>query len=77
MPENLPPDILTSVDKALQFIDSVLVPLGGVVNAENIESVVEASRATGFFYKTQPEEFGGNPASTLELTALRGTGCIE
>ena len=73
MPENLPPDILTSVDKALQFIDSVLVPLDGVVNAENIEIVMEASKVTGFFYKTQPKEFGGNPVSTLELTALRET----
>ena len=73
MPENLPPDILASVDNALQFIDSVLSPLDGVVNAENIRIVMDASKATGFFYKTQPEEFGGHPASTLELTALRET----
>ena len=35
--------------------------------------VIDASKAAGFFYKTQPAEFGGNPASTLELTALRET----
>ena len=31
----------------------------------------EASRDAGFFFKTQPKEFGGAPASTLELTVLR------
>jgi acyl-CoA dehydrogenase len=36
-----------------------------------VDKVRAASREAGFFYKTQPEEFGGNPASTLELTMLR------
>ena len=73
MPENLPPDILASVDNALEFIATVLAPLDAVPSAENRRLVVDASKATGFFYKTQPAEFGGNPASTLELTALRET----
>ena len=33
--------------------------------------VREQSKAAGFFYKTQPEEFGGSPAGTLEITMLR------
>lgn len=73
MPENLPPEVLDSVEMARRFIDSVLEPLDGLVNDENIKNVVEASKSFGFYYKTQPEEFGGSPASTLELTALRET----
>ena len=73
MPENLSSDILTSVDNALEFIATVLAPLDAVPSAENRRMVVDASKAAGFFYKTQPAEFGGNPASTLELTALRET----
>ena len=33
--------------------------------------VREASKLAGYFYKTQPEAYGGRPASVLELTMLR------
>ena len=73
MPENLPKDIQYAVEQALDFNESVLLPLASDLSLENRRRVVDASKAAGFFQKTQPEEYGGNPASTLELTALRET----
>lgn len=70
MPENLPENVLLVRQQAQQFVDEVVRPL-----SEDDEGaaarVRDASKAQGFFYKTQPAEFGGKPASTLELTVLR------
>ena len=73
MPESLPSEVRASVDQAREFIESVLAPLDGSSSGENRQQVINAAKAAGFFYKTQPAEFGGHPATTLELTALRET----
>lgn len=77
MPDQLPDDIQASVTRLQQFIEETLVPLEadldvtGPVPAGVLAEVREASKAAGFFARTQPREYGGHPASTLELTALR------
>jgi acyl-CoA dehydrogenase len=77
MPDNLPEALETTRLSMQRFIDTVLVPLDGQLETttkiplEIQEQVRQASRAAGFFYRTQPLEFGGNPAGTLELTLLR------
>lgn len=73
MPESLPSEVRASVDQAREFVESVLAPLDGSSSVENRQQVINAAKAGGFFYKTQPAEFGGHPATTLELTALRET----
>ncbi len=77
MPDNLPEALETTRLSMQRFIDTVLVPLDGQLETttkiplEIQEQVRQASRAAGFFYRTQPLEFGGNPAGALELTLLR------
>ena len=77
MPEQLDEALQGVQAAAHAFIDEVVRPLEvnlgehGAVPAEVQEKVREASKKAGFFYKTQPAEFGGQPASTLELTVLR------
>ncbi|MDH5738674.1 MAG: acyl-CoA/acyl-ACP dehydrogenase, partial [Gammaproteobacteria bacterium] len=76
MPENLPPTLI-EVRAALQtFIESEVVPLekqyaGSGVPEEVRARIRELSKARGFYYKTQPEEYGGHPAGQLELVVLR------
>lgn len=71
MPENLSPELL-EVKAAMQvFIQEVMQPAEELPLAEGQAKVREASKAHGFFAKTQPEAYGGKPASTLELTMLR------
>lgn len=76
MPDNLPEELLTVRARAQQFLDQTILPLEkrldkGEDLAEIRKEVVSASRDAGFFFKTQPEEYGGNPAGILELTMLR------
>lgn len=77
MPENLPDHVAESRAEAARFVEEVVKP--GTLALRSFDDVPsrllgevrEASRRAGFFYKTQPVEYGGSPASTLELTALR------
>ena len=75
MPDNLPDAVVAVKRQAEDFIDKVIRPLsdkeGAEVSEDSIRSVKEGSKEAGFFFKTQPAEFGGTPASTLELTVLR------
>ena len=75
MPDNLPEAVVAVKRQAEEFIDKVIRPLSNKSVAEVSDNAVklgkEASRDAGFFFKTQPKEFGGAPASTLELTVLR------
>jgi acyl-CoA dehydrogenase len=79
MPENLPRHIQDTRTRAVKFIAEELMPLESSIDDDTDESrlgeiratVREKSRQQGFFFKTQPEEYGGTPASTLELTMLR------
>ncbi|MBD3647318.1 MAG: acyl-CoA/acyl-ACP dehydrogenase [Pseudomonadales bacterium] len=79
MPDNLPDDVKEIRSRALAFIEDVLRPLEAKVDSEgpipgDIQTKVkDASKDAGFFYKTQPAEYGGNPAGNLELTMLRET----
>ncbi len=77
MPDQLPADLQQVRADAEQFLKAVLDPLAdkvsdaGIAAEDAIASVRLASQQAGFFYKTQPEAYGGTPASTLELTMLR------
>lgn len=71
MPEHLPKPIVEARQQAEAFIEEVVKPLEDEQSAAAIQTVREASKKAGLFYKTQPEEFGGAPASILELTVLR------
>lgn len=79
MPDNLPPALQESASKMQSFIEEVLLPIdaslapGETVDAETAARVRDASKDAGFFFKTQPAEFGGHPAGVLELTMLRET----
>ncbi len=77
MPDQLPPALQRVQADAATFLKEVLDPLAaevsddGSVAAGAMDKVRDAAKAAGFFYKTQPEAYGGQPASTLELTMLR------
>ncbi len=77
MPDNLPEHLQKTRKKALEFIRRDLEPLERTLDEhepvpEEIQARVrDASRAAGFFTKTQPVEYGGEPAGALELTMLR------
>jgi len=84
MPESLPHEIRVVQEKLADFVEEVINPLteklaavmadklddlGGITQAAS--EVRKASISNGFFGKTQPKEYGGCPASNLELTVLR------
>ncbi len=73
MPDQLSADLLKTRALAERFIEEVVRPLEKVSDDQETvhRTIREASQKAGFFYKTQPEEFGGRPAGTLELTMLR------
>jgi acyl-CoA dehydrogenase len=77
MPDYLSESLANVRTQMLDFTATVLKPLeqqrqaGEVALASLHEQVRSASRTEGFFFRTQPEEFGGNPAGALELTMLR------
>jgi len=76
MPEQLPESYLAVLKQAEGFVAQEIVPRGerlglGEPLAALSAEVRAASKQAGFFYKTQPEAFGGAPAGALELTMLR------
>ncbi len=71
MPDNLPEAVIAVKQRAQKFVEEIIVPLQNDDLSQAVVKVRAASKEAGFFYKTQPVEFGGSPASTLELTALR------
>ena len=80
MPEQLPLAIEAVIIEARQFLVDEIVSRRASIHASDVDvessrqlhrEVREASKRAGFFQKTQPAEFGGNPASCLELTVLR------
>lgn len=76
MPENLPDSVNKLRDAAAAFVNEVLRPLEAKLEGAGVPDDVraqvrEASKAQGFFYMTQPAEFGGKPGTALELTVLR------
>ncbi len=71
MPENLPQEISLVKHSAENFLEEIIKPLGDDDTHASAQRVRDASKKLGLFYKTQPVEFGGTAASTLELTVLR------
>ena len=76
MPELLSKEIIAVRDAAESFVNDVLRPLETELEGDLVpdflrDKVRSASQEAGFFYKTQPTEFGGRPAGVLELTMLR------
>jgi acyl-CoA dehydrogenase len=78
MPENLTPELLSIKEKARVFIFDEISEWAESITDDtdpaSLDSlrqrVRERSRELGFFYKTQPSEHGGSPATTLELIML-------
>ncbi|MBL4679404.1 MAG: acyl-CoA dehydrogenase [Pseudomonadales bacterium] len=73
MPDNLPLSLLKIRSSMEDFIASNLS-----LESDELEfsdgrrrDIITASKAAGFYYKTQSQEFGGQPANLLELTMLR------
>ena len=76
MPELLSKEIIAVRDAAETFVNDVLRPLEAELEGDLVPDVLRdkvrsSSQEAGFFYKTQPTEFGGRPAGVLELTMLR------
>lgn len=75
MPDNLPEGLMEVQSAMSRFIETHLSASADEIAGQDqgilLAKVREASRQAGFYYKTQPAEFGGNPATTLELTMLR------
>lgn len=77
MPDNLPAELLTVRAEMESFISATLAPLEASLDPEAPvppeaqAKVRQASKTAGFFYKTQPAEFGGRPAGPVELIMLR------
>lgn len=71
MPDNLPEGLLRVKQQAETFLSQVLEPLRNSAAINSEEAVREASKDAGFYFKTQPEAYGGSPAGALELTMLR------
>ncbi len=79
MPDQLSPELDTSKRQVTALIQDVIKPLdeklrrGESLSDDERRSVREASQSAGFYGKTQPAEYGGNPAGILELIMLRET----
>ncbi len=75
MPDQLPEELVRTRESARKFLADVILPLEQSDDAPALiqDQVRKASQKAGFYYKTQLKEFGGNPASILELTMLRET----
>ncbi|NIP16193.1 MAG: hypothetical protein GWM88_16240 [Pseudomonadales bacterium] len=71
MPELLNDDQRALRLRAAAFAQDELMPRRGMDHKSAREEVVQAAKAAGFYTMTQPAEFGGNPATVVELTIVR------
>ena len=77
MVEQLSKELQQVVVEADRFLEEQIYPRQAQLDASEavpealIKEIIDASKKAWFFYKTQPVEYGGSPASSLELTALR------
>lgn len=71
MPEQLTERQQALARRAAEFAATELEPRRALPAADARAAVVAAARAAGFFSMTQPREFGGSAATTLELTLVR------
>ena len=76
MPDQLSDALWAVKEAASEFLQKEIAPRTvqlreGASETKLAAEIRAASKAAGFFTKTQPEDFGGSPASVLELTVLR------
>lgn len=76
MPDQLSDALWAVKETASEFLQKEIAPRTvqlreGASEKKLAAEIRAASKAAGFFTKTQPEDFGGSPASVLELTVLR------
>jgi alkylation response protein AidB-like acyl-CoA dehydrogenase len=79
MPEHLPEAVVEVRELVKAFIQDSLIGLESRLEAAGTDAERAAimamardrSRELGLFYKTQPEAYGGKPATALELTMIR------
>ena len=76
MPDQLSDALWAVKETASEFLQKEIAPRTvqlreGASETKLAAEIRAASKAAGFFTKTQPEGFGGSPASVLELTVLR------
>ncbi len=72
MPESLTPELRQLRDETDAFARGTLAALAADV-AANRKRIIDASKAAGLFFMTQPKALGGSEASTLALTVARDT----
>ncbi len=70
------PEFLSSADQAFKtqleaFIRTELPLRADEPEPDRRARIIAASKAMGLFYKTQPEEYGGQPGSLVQLTLAR------
>ncbi len=73
MPEFLTPDQQALAKRTLQFAETQLLNLPDTLDASQRAAVISAARDAGFFAMTQPTQYGGSAAGTMELTIVRDT----
>jgi alkylation response protein AidB-like acyl-CoA dehydrogenase len=71
MPEFLTPAQRDLSERIRAFIAAELEPRRGMTAGAARPAVVEAAKAAGFFFMTQPQEYGGTAAAVVDLTVVR------
>ena len=72
MPDSLTPELRQLRDETDALARGTLAPLAADVSA-NRKRIIDASKAAGLFFMTQPKALGGSEASTLAMTVVRDT----
>ena len=72
MPESLTPELRQLRDDTDVFARDTLASLAADF-PDSRQAVIDASKAAGLFFMTQPRRFGGSQASMLALTVVRDT----
>jgi len=72
------PESLSSADREFKsgidaFVSEQLGQREGETNEARRARIISASKTLGLFKKTQPEEFGGDPGTLVQLTLARET----
>ncbi len=73
MPESLPPDLQTLLERCQQFAREVLLTQGDRAPENARQAVRAAAQAAGLYAMTQPREVGGTAAGQLALCVARET----
>jgi len=71
VPELLNEDQQQLAAKTQSFAETHLLKLDAQLSRESRAGIISAAREAGFFAMTQPKEYGGSAAGTLEMTVVR------